>query len=157
MEQIPNPNPFTVDRGTVFKTLLLSSATGWPIWSALCVGLFLIVVGGIFDIRWLVIGLMIWLAVIPAIAVFIFFSNALAPEIVANLLPHTLVRNEDGYDLLTFRHVDDEEDPESEVSWEQSGSISLSDSNILKKKTTFEYEILFFKDSPMRILYIPRI
>ena len=83
--------PFKVDGWTVFKTLL-SSSSGWPFWTALTIGLILLVAGGFVDVRIMVVGIMVCVAVVPCIGVFLYFSNTLSPQIVVNMIPHTVDR-----------------------------------------------------------------
>ncbi|MDE6290608.1 MAG: hypothetical protein K2M16_03665, partial [Muribaculaceae bacterium] len=161
-------DPFSVDRGVVLKTLLFSPSCGWPVWATLSIGLLLIGVGCLYDVRYLVLGLMICVAVIPGIVAFIYFSHTLAREMVPNLLPHTLERCEDGFLIRIWCRRESEgesdEDPKDkpevespgEVCWKQSGLISLFDQKIVDRKTTAGYDVFYFKDSPMKILYVPR-
>ena len=75
---------------------------------------------------------------------------------VANLLPHTLERRPDGYMLRLWRRPDPDEDAEGRADWMETGSIMLYDRDIIASKSSFDYEMLFFKDSLMKILYVPR-
>ncbi len=159
-------HPFRVSREAVFKTMLLAPSSGWPVWVAGGVGLFLICFGSIMDIRWLLVGLMICVAVVPGIAALTYFNYTLSPEIVANMLPHTLERIPDGFLLRLWRHPDSDNDQESEgetddgnaggEKWEQTAVMSLSDKKIVDRKTTNDYEVFYFKDSQLKILYVPR-
>ena len=148
--------PFSVERSAVFKTLLLTPSSGWPLWTAALTGVVLAVWGCLADIRLTVLGLMVCLAVIPCIAAFIYLFHTLAPEMVANLLPHTLERNPDGFLLRTWRRRDPEAEPEEDGEWVESGRLELADADIVDRKTSYGYDILFFKDSRMKILYVPR-
>ena len=151
-------SPFKVDGWTVFKTLL-SSAAGWPVWTALSIGVILIGVGCVVDVRLMVVGLMICMAFVPCIAVFLYFSYTLSPEMVGNMIPHTVERTDSGFILRIWRREDMDEDTDEDDKkqrWVESTVIPLSRSNIVECKTSYEYELFFFKDSDMRILYVPR-
>ena len=148
--------PFTVERSAVARTLLSKRAVGWPLWSAVTAGLLLTASGCLWDLRLTVLGLMVCVAVAPSVAALIYFSRTLAPDMVANLLPHTLERQDGGYLLRLWRRPDPEVPEEAGMDWMESGCISLSDSNIVERKTSGEYEMLFYKDSGMKILYVPR-
>lgn len=152
--------PFKVDGWTVFKTLL-SSANGWPVWTAFVLGLILIASGCFTDVRYLVAGLMITVAVIPGIAALMYFSHTLSPQIVANLIPHTIERTNEGYILrlwlIEATEEDDTEENDKEKQWVEKSAIMLSDAKIEKREISFEYELLYFKDSPLKILYLPRL
>lgn len=148
--------PFTVDRSAVLKHLMLLPSDGWPVWLAVIAGISLCVVGFIIDLRLLALGLMLCVAVAPAIGVFIYFSHTLSPDIVANLLPHTLERRPDGYRLRVWRRPDQEDDSESGADWIETASFMLYDRDIIASKSSFDYEMLFFKDSLLKILYVPR-
>lgn len=148
--------PFAVSRNTVFWTLLTNPSTGLRLWIILAIGIALIVAGCFADLRLLVLGLMICLAVLPMIAFFAFVRYMLAEDMVANFLHHTVERQPDGYLLRIFRPADQDEPVEAEKTWIETGRLTFFDSNIVKKKTTDEYHVLFFHDSPLNILYIPR-
>ncbi|MDE7346722.1 MAG: hypothetical protein K2N48_08295 [Muribaculaceae bacterium] len=150
------PEPFIVGRGTVLKNLLLIPSVGWPIWLVFFTGLVITLAGCFNDVRLLVLGLIICICVTPAVVAFIYFSRTLSPDIVPNLLPHTLERRADGYTLRIWRRPDPEDESESATTWMESGSISLYDSNIIASRSTFDYEMIYFKDSQMKILYVPR-
>lgn len=148
--------PFCVERSAVCKTMLLTPSTGWPLWGVTGAGVVLMAVGFLADVRCLVLGLMICLAVAPCVAAFIFFSFTLAPGMVANLLPHTLERVPDGYVIRIWRRAGSDDAGEPEGEWEEAESFALADSDIVDRKTTCDYEMLYFKDSRMKILYVPR-
>lgn len=139
----------------MFKTLICTPSSGWMIWTVLLIGIVFIAVGCFVDMRWMIIGFLICLAVVPALALFFYFAYVLASDMVVNVIHHTVERHSDGYLLRVFRKVDDESDG-AEYAWIESDRLSLSDSNIIKVKTTNEYEIVFLKDFPLSILYVPR-
>lgn len=148
--------PFSVGRGIVLKNMILLPSTGWPVWVALFAGLVLAVFGCFFDVRFLIMGLMVCVAVVPVITGFLYFSYSLSPAIVANLLPHTLERCPDGFLLRIWCRSDQDDGSEEEPGWRESGSIMLYDSKIVDTKTSFEFDMLFFKDSLLDILFVPR-
>lgn len=148
--------PFSVDRLEFLKTLMLSPRIGWPVWTAVCVGAVCMAIGIFLDLRLLVVGLMACVAVAPMLAAFIYFNHSLAPDMVPNLIPHTLERIPEGYLLRTWRAIEQDGETDEDARWEESGSFRLLDSMIVKRKSTYSYEILFFNASPMRILYVPR-
>lgn len=147
--------PFRVERSTVLKDLILIPSSGWPVWVVMGIGLAVIMVGCFFDIRFMVLGLMICVSVVPALVAFIYFSHTLSPDMVANLLPHTLERCTDGYLLRIWRR-NDEDDSDDDVNWMESGRIRLYDADVVATRSSFEYERLFFKNSLMKILYVPK-
>lgn len=151
-----NPQPFTVSRTTIFKTILLNPTSGWPIWVALAVGITLTCIGCFNDVRWLILGLIICLSVIPSMLFYIFIKYMFATEMVANLLNHTLERRQDGYLLHIFRPADQNDPIEKGKTWIESGRLTLFDANVIGRKTTYEYEVIFYKDAPLSILYVPR-
>lgn len=160
-------SPFSVERAVVLKTLLFSPSCGWPIWTALAAGLLLVCMGCCYDVRYVVLGLMLCVAILPGIVAFIYFSRTLAPDMVPNILPHTLERCDEGFLVRIWRQEPDEgseQEPPMEQAeypadgplWVQSGLISLSDKKIVSRKTTVGYDVFYFKESPMKILYVPR-
>ncbi len=147
---------FAVSRNTIFKTLLSNPSTGWMLWLALLIGLAVTVYGCFADVRCLILGLIICLSVVPSMAFFIFVNYMFATEMVANLLDHTVERHNKGYLVRIYRPVNPDEQVEEDKTWIECGRFTLFDSNIVKQKTTSEYEVLFYKDSPLSILYVPR-
>ena len=150
------PQPFTVSRNTIFKTLILTPSTAWILWLVVAVGSALIVVGCIADIRWLILGLIVCLTMAPTIAFFIFVSYMFDSEMVANFLHHTIERRPGNYLLHIYRQADEDEPIEVGKTWIESGSLTLFDYNIIRKETNGKYEVIYLKDSPLRILYVPR-
>ena len=148
--------PFTVSRSTVFMTLITTPSTGWSIWLAFFVGIVFIGIGCFVDIRWLILGLIVCLTVIPALAFFLFVNYMFATEMVANLLHHTVERRSNGYMVHIFRPADQTDPIEKGKTWIENGRLTLFDANVVKTKLTPEYEVIFFKDAPLGILYVPR-
>ncbi len=151
-----NSQPFTVSRGTVFKTLISSPSTGWSLWVVFLIGLVFTAFGCLIDIRYLILGLIVILTVLPGMAFFLFVNYMFASEMVANLLNHTVERRANGYMVHIFRPADQDDPIEKGKTWIESGRFSLFDSNIVKSKQTSKYEVIFFKNSPLSILYIPK-
>ena len=147
--------PFTVAGSVAVKAILSSPSCGWPLWMVFVIGLVIAAAGCVNDIRFLVLGLMICVAFTPCLAVFMYFSYTMSPRIVQNFIPHTLERCDGGF-VVRIWHKDAEEDGEEEMVWVESGCFRLSDSDIVDRKTSFGYETLYFKDSRMKILYVPR-
>ncbi|MDE5793221.1 MAG: hypothetical protein K2I08_00700 [Muribaculaceae bacterium] len=150
------PQPFTVSRNTIFKTLILTPSTAWILWLVVAVGLAFVVVGCIADIRWLILGLIVVLTMTPTIAFFIFVNFMFASEMVANFLHHTIERRPGSYLLHIYRKANEDEPIEAGKTWIESGSLTLFDCNIIRKKTESKYEVIYLKDSPLSILYVPR-
>lgn len=148
--------PFTVKRITIFKTLLLAPAKGWPVWAAFFIGLLLTTAGCFIDLRFLLFGLIIWLTVVPMIALFQFVNFMLGSEMVANLLHHTIERRNSSYLIHIFRPADKSNPIEADKSWVESGRLTVFDTSVVKKSYTNDYEVLFLKDAPLSVLYLPR-
>lgn len=151
-----NPQPFTVSRATIFKTLIFSKKTGWMLWIVFFIGFILSAIGCFFDFRYLILGLIVCLTMLPTMAFFIFVHHMFASEMVANLLNHTVERYNNGFLLRIYRPADKSDPIEKDKEWIESGRLSLFDSNIVRSRTTSDYEVFFYKDSPLAILYVPR-
>ena len=147
--------PFSVAGSVAVKTVLVSPAIGWPVWTVFGAGLVLVSAGCVLDTAFLVLGLMICVALTPCVAVFMYFSYTMSPGIVQNFIPHTLERCDDGF-IVRIWHRAAGEDGEEEMTWMESGSFKLFDSDIVDRKTSFEYETLYYDRSRMKILYVPR-
>lgn len=151
-----NPQPFTLSRAIIFKTIILSPSTGWLLWIMMAIGLILIALGCFLDFRYLILGLIVILTALPAMAFFIFVNYMFASEMVANLLHHTVEQRPGGYLLRIYRPADQNDPIEKGKEWIESGRLTFFDYNIVKTKTTPKYEVIFLKDSPLAILYVPR-
>lgn len=150
------PYPFRVERSAILKHLLLQPSSGWPVWTALITGFILIASSCFSDIRLMVLGLMICFAVAPSITAFIYFAHVLSPGLMANLLPHTIERNADGYTLRIWRSKEAEDGEDVVEGWIETGCILLYDADIVAAKASSEYEMLFFSNAKIKILYLPR-
>lgn len=148
--------PFTVSRGIIFKTLLVTPSTGWPIWAVLFVGLVLLAFGCFFDLRYFVFGIIVCCTIVPTIALFRFVNFMLGSEMVANLLNHTVERRPTSYLIHIFRPADKTNPVEEDKTWVESGRLTIFEHNVVKRSFTRDYEVLFLKESPLTILYVPR-
>ncbi|MDE5813471.1 MAG: hypothetical protein K2H72_04220 [Muribaculaceae bacterium] len=148
--------PFTISRATIFKTVILSPSTGWILWIVFAIGAILTALGCFLDVRYLLLGLIMILTVLPSMAFFLFVNYMFASEMVANLLNHTIERRPNGYLLRIFRPADQNDPKEKDKEWIESGRLTFFDYNIVKIKTTTQYEVIFLKDSPLTILFVPR-
>lgn len=148
--------PFTVSRNTVFKTLICTPSTAWLLWIVLVLGILLVAFGCIFDPRYLILGLIVCLTILPAMAFFIFVNYMFASEMVANLLHHTIERKPNGFLLRIYRPANQDEPIEAGKTWIESGRLTLFDSNIIRKKNINKYEVIFFKESPLSTLFVPK-
>ncbi len=150
------PQPFTVSRNTIFKTLVCTPSTGWVLWIIFSLGLFFIGIGCFVDLRYLILGLIVCLTVVPTTAFFIFVNYMFASEMVANLLHHTVERRPSGYLLRIYRPANQDDPIEVGKTWIESGRLSFFDSNIVRTKTSSKYQVIFLKDSALSILFVPR-
>ncbi len=148
--------PFSVSRPSVLEMLLKTPSKSWQIWCIGGIGIALIIMGCFGDVRLLVLGLMICIAIVPAILVFLYFSYSLSPKIVPNLIPHTIENLPDGYLLRIWKQENPEEESETSPKWIESTSIRLYSSDIITIKNNIDYKILFFSPtSPLTILFLP--
>ena len=155
MLDMTETEPYKTESGVILRSLLLSPSCGWPAWTVIAAGTLLMVIGIFGDVRWLAVGLMLCVTVAPSVVALLYFSHVLSPGIVPNMLPHTLERVDNGYILRTWRRAEPEEGEETD-EWLETGTVRLEDANITDRKTSFEYETLYFRDSSMKILYVPR-
>lgn len=101
-------------------------------------------------------GLMVWLVIIPALLFFISVNHMFAPNMMPNLLNHTVERVSNGYMVHIYRPAYTDNDEDHSEAWIESGSILVLDDKVVKRKLTDDYEELFLKDAPIDILYVPR-
>ncbi len=95
---------FRISRGEFFLIMMSRYGRGWGLAAAL------LVVAGIIasilvDLRWLIVALMILFIVTPGIAALLYFSKGLKKECYINILPHTVLFEQDGLLIETFREV----------------------------------------------------
>ena len=149
--------PFRVSGKDVFQTFILSPRTGWPLWSITLAGLALTAYGCISDIRLLVAGLMICLTVTPTVGCMMHFNHIMSPDIITNLLPHTVERRDNGYTIRTFRIEEtDNDDGDKDETWIESGSLTVYDTSVIKIKEDSTYKVIYLSDSPISVLYVPK-
>lgn len=91
---------------------------------ALCaIGLGGLILGIVVDLRWMVVGLMVVLIILPMIASFLYYYYGLKPECYINTVPHFFEFSEDGISVtMTFPKVEktqSDEDADLPVSKEE--------------------------------------
>lgn len=87
---------------------------------------------------------------------FMFVNFMFASEMVANLLHHTVERRPSGYLIHIFRPADKSNPIEEDKTWIENGRLTIFDTSVVKKSYTNDYEVLFLKDAPLSVLYLPR-
>ena len=148
--------PFTVGRGVILQTLLFHPSTGWPVWSVAGIGLLLAVCGSVSDPRLLVLGLLICVAVSPLAVAFVYACHVLSPSLLGNVLPHTVIRCAGSFRVKIFRkRIRDDEEGGECVEWEEFRHIVIEDSMIEKVRYYDGFKVLFLRNAPMGVLYIP--
>ena len=75
---------------------------------------------------------------------------------MVNILPHTVEKTSGGYTIRIFKKIDADEDSDSTYCWEPCDTIEISDKNLLKKKDIGDYKVLYFKDSEINVLFLPK-
>lgn len=108
------------------------------------------------DLRFLILSLIVILTVFPSLAFFLSVKYMFAPDLLANFLSHTIEHQADGYCLRIYRPADQKDSLEADKMWIESETLFLFDSNVIIKKTTNDYDVVFFKNSPLSILFIPK-
>lgn len=151
-----NPQPFTVSRNLIFKTLIFTAKSGWPVWVIFIIGVLISVLGYFFDLRFLFVGLIVIFTMLPTTAFFIFTKYMFDSEMVANLLNHTVEKRPNGYLIHIFRPRDISDKCPEDVMWVESGRLTIFDSSVVKSRIMNGYEVLYLKDAPLSILFIPR-
>lgn len=86
---------FSVGTGTMFRFLLLRRCGGL-LGATAAAGLAAVVAGVLLDLRFVVVGLMVWMLVLPGLAAFCWFKYGLSRVNCLNLRPHTLTLDEGG-------------------------------------------------------------
>ncbi|MCM1489541.1 MAG: hypothetical protein NC095_01750 [Muribaculum sp.] len=148
---------FKVSKSEIAGYILGSVSKSWILWLVALIGCLLSVGGFFIDWRLLVMGLMALFTIVPSIGFFIFYSCILDSHIVANMLPHTVEPHPEGYLVRIFRKkMNDEDDQNDEIEWIESQSMTILDSNVVRRKDKGDFSILHLVDSPVRLLYIPR-
>lgn len=81
------------------------------LWCTLVAGLaaiLLIIIGAIWDLRIIILGLMLIFLVIPMLLSFVYFRYGLTLEYALNTLPHTLTFSHEGILVKTFKRKEEE-------------------------------------------------
>lgn len=151
------PDFFIVKRSELIFFLMGTPSISWPLWLTLGVGLILILIGALFDVRILFLGLIVALTIAPTMAFFIYFTNLIDTHIMLNMLPHVIEPKQDYYLVTIYRkdmHKDDSDAPEDK--WLETGTMTIFESKVTKRVDKGPYSILHLIDSPVKVLYIPR-
>ncbi|MDE6341636.1 MAG: hypothetical protein K2K93_04910 [Muribaculaceae bacterium] len=149
--------PFTVDRGALWRTLMLMPRKAWPVWLTAAVAVCLLIAGIFSSLPLMMVGLLMLFTVFPASASFLFLTGITSKGIVPNIVPHTVTRLPDGWRVDMFRKsVAADEDGTETVTWEPCGSLTVAESDVTKAIDTIEYDILFIRNSSLSLLFIPR-
>lgn len=157
MKSTVSSEPFTVDRSVIFRSLLACPSTGWPLWLAASVSVAVVAAGAFCGVRVLLLGLLLLFTVVPLASFFFFMIRVSAPSLLPNLMPHTVSSDDDGYQIVVFRKETEEDAEGNEsVSWHKFGIFTMEREKVTKTIHTTDCDILFFRDSPLSILYIPR-
>lgn len=151
--------PFSVRGLDIFWDLLRHSRTGWPMW--LCIifcAIFLAFGIMMKDTRFLIVGVMFWLTIVPVTCFFLYYYYLFSEDMLANILPHTMERNRDGYTLWMYKKLvlrDSDDDGAEKTKWMVCGRISVMDASVIKTRKCFNYTVLYLEDAPMSVLYVP--
>ena len=137
--------------------LMSTPSISWPVWSAAGLGAMVSLLGALYDVRFMLVGLMICLSVTPMLAFFIFFCNILDTHIMLNVLPHTIESRTGGYLVRIYREdkFTDEEGKEAS-EWVETGRMTIFESKVQKRIERVDSSVLFLVDSPVKVLYIPK-
>lgn len=147
--------PFKITHKDLLLPMLASFRLTWPLWCCMAAGLVLLVVGTVWDARLAVLGLMVWLTVAPMVAFLLYFSKALSPSVVPNLIPHTVRRVSDGYRMSLFRPAEKEDDEEDSPRWELTSELTVYDRDLVREQTLGAFRVLYFSAKPLSVLYLP--
>lgn len=149
--------PFTVDRGALWRALMLIPSVAWPVWTIAAAAVALIIAGIISSLPLLIVGLLMLFAIFPASASFILLHKVTSKEMISNIIPHTLHRLPDGWQVNLFRKsVDTDADGIETVGWHQYGSVTVPDNTVTKIRHSIDHDILFIKAPSLSLLFIPR-
>lgn len=154
---IDNPNVFKVSGKDIFLSIASSSNTGWPLWICVIFSVVALIVGCFADdMRFVMIGMILLFAITPSVGVFMYYYHLFASDMVTNILPQSLERNDDGFILTLYkRQEDSEENEDAPVVWSECGKIVIPDTSVVKVRRYIDYNLLYLVDAPLRALYVP--
>lgn len=138
---------FKVSGREMFWNLLTTPSASWHIWTLAIVGVSVFVFGCLFDVRIMVLGLLICSSMVPPVVMYMYFSHVLDTYMIANVLNHTVERCSDGYRVRIYREVDD--------AWVEAAAMTVLDSKIAGCRNRGAYSVLYLEDSPIKVLYVP--
>lgn len=150
------PDFFKVSRKEIFYFILSSFRLSWPLWTASAIGALLLLAGALYDVRIFALGLIMILAIVPTIGFFIYFSHILDTQMLANLLPHTVEAHGGDYLVRVYREETRQDEEGNQTSeWIEAGRMTLFSSRVKKCSYRNNFKVLFFEDSPLKVLYVP--
>lgn len=149
------PDFFIVKKSELVSYLMGSPRISWALWLMVGVGLILVIIGAIMDVRVMILGLIVCLTIAPTMAFFIYFTKLIDTHIMLNMLPHTIEPKTERY-FVTIYRKEPHKDNDSEFDWVETGTMTIFESKVTKRVDKGPYSILHLIDSPVKVLYIPR-
>lgn len=146
---------FRISHKDLLLPMLASARASWPLWISLGAGLILIAVGCFTDLRIVALGLMVWLTIAPVVAFMIYFYKALAPDVVPNLIPHTIRKTARGYEMRLYRRNENKEEDADAPEWEATSSIEVKTADVVREQTLGSLRVLYLSSKTLSVLYLP--
>lgn len=83
------------------------------------------IAGSMWDVRWLIVALMLLLVLAPGVAALLYLGAATRPVSAANTLPHRIEFDPDGLRLM-IRPLSDDTLEDSETATEEARSVAVA-------------------------------
>lgn len=157
MKSTANSAPFTVERSALFWQVLATPAMAWPLWLIAGVSVCVLVAGIFTDIAVVIVGFLLLFTIVPAAASFLYLYRTTSPELLPNILPHTVEQCGDTLKVNIFRkNVEADSEGREKVSFEKVREINIRNEEVVRREAAIDYDILTIKGPQISLLLIPR-
>lgn len=117
---------FSVSQGKLLAGILLRERRGWLTVCAIVIAA-ATVAGIMFDLRILILTLMITMIVIPSVMALLYLNHALKPVCALNALPHRVALHADS--LMIIAKAKESKDKEDRANAEDEGEVAEKEFN----------------------------
>lgn len=99
-------NIFKISQGSVLMLLALQRGKWWGIFGLAIVVVLILISIALADIRWAIVSAMVIFIIIPMSMAFLYIYYALKPNVVFNVLPHTVETTSTGVEITLYEKIE---------------------------------------------------
>lgn len=123
---------FRISQSSILLFLLRKNAMWAVISTSVIIVMFAVLAIALADVRYAILALMVVCIIAPMMLVMLYFYYALKPDIVFNILPHSLELTQDGIKITLFECKKDDgdlrnEEGKQEITKEEPEYVAISE------------------------------